>query len=551
MPNMFLIAVGYGGYISPVKLVIVLALMYAWFWVVSWVYADANSVGLLSDVRTAIVLGAGAAGVLIWLLFPVFIVGMLIYLIAVAASTLAYVKLRNLNVPEFEKVLTADHIKGLIGKKEENVTTAEDFVFITTNNNEVPQPQPKTPEFFGYKMAHDILSDAIWRRASDMVFTPTQQNYQLVYYVDGAAIKQPEVAKDQVGYFIRFVKNLGGLNTEEKRKPQKGSFRVFQNKKNIEWEVQTAGSTAGEKIMIKQMAEQNITQLTDLGLTDTQYEQLCNIDEAGQGLYIISGSKKSGVTSTLYSLLRNHDAFLNNICTVETKPTSSLPNIAQNVFSLSDTGTTTFAKKLLSIVRMDPDIIGIAECNDSETAKVACEAAKSGKTVYIIIEAENSVKALVRWIKLVGDKDAAVKNLTGISNQRLLRKLCDNCKQGYEPNKEILRKFNIAAEKAKVFYKAGKVIYDKKGRPSPCEICQQTGYLGRMAIFEVIFFDDQLRDALAKVASSSEINTEFRRARMLYLQEQALRKVMEGKTAINEMVRILSSSKKPSGKRAR
>jgi type II secretory ATPase GspE/PulE/Tfp pilus assembly ATPase PilB-like protein len=151
-------------------------------------------------------------------------------------------------------------------------------------------------------------------------------------------------------------------------------------------------------------------------------------------------------------------------------------------------------------------------------------------------------------MKLVGDRGLATEALLGISNQRLLRKLCEECKQAYEPNKELLRKFNIPAEKAKVFYRAGKVQYDKRGKPSTCEDCQGTGFVGRMGVFEIIMINDELRNAMRQSKSLSEISTQFRRAKMLYLQEQALRRVVGGTTAINEMVRVLAKSKKKTKK---
>ena len=137
----------------------------------------------------------------------------------------------------------------------------------------------------------------------------------------------------------------------------------------------------------------------------------------------------------------------------------------------------------------------------------------------------------------------SAETLLGISNQRLIRILCEECKQAYAPDKELFRKFNIAAEKTKVLYRAGKVQYDKHGKPLTCEHCQGTGYFGRTGVFELITINDELRKVLMKSKSLPEIGTQFRRAKMLYLQEQALRKVIAGKMAINEMIRVLSASK--------
>ena len=548
MPGLLLSAVEYSGYISIVKFLVFLVLFFPWLPLLSWVYADAKAVGTKEVFWTAIVFGLGAVAAIIWLVMPVFIIGMLFYLIVVGAASVSYVMHRNARVPDFDRVLTAEHLKGLFTSEEKKLETLKSFIFITANNNEVPVPQPQTPDFFGYKVAHDILTDATWRRASDIVFSPTPQNYNVAYYVDGAALKQPTIARDQMEYFVRFVKNLADLDADEKRKPQKGKFRVYQNKENTEWEVATAGSTAGEQVQLRHITQQTITKLADINLTPNQYEQLNKINELKQGLFIIAGPKKSGVTSTFYALLRNHDAFINSVNTLERKPSAELPNITQNVFTLSDTGTTTYAKKLQAVVRMGPDVVGVTDCEDGETAQVACAAAKDGKIVYVTLKADNVIRALGKWMKLVGDRELATEALLGISNQRLLRKLCEECKQAYEPNKELLRKFNIPAEKAKVFYRAGKVQYDKRGKPSTCEDCQGTGFVGRMGVFEIIMINDELRNAMRQSKSLSEISTQFRRAKMLYLQEQALRRVVGGTTAINEMVRVLAKSKKKTKK---
>ena len=544
MPDLLLTSIEYSGYISIAKFAVFLILFFLWLSLLIWVYRDATTVGTKEAFWTAIVFGAGAAAAIIWLVMPFFIIGMLFYLIAVGASSTSYVMHRNTRVPDFQRVLTTEHIRGLFTGKQKELDTLKSFVFITANNNEVPMPQPKTPDFFGYKAAYDILSDATWRRASNIVFSPTPQNYNVTYYVDGTALKQPTITREQMEYFAHFLKNLADLDANEKRKPQRGKFRIHQKQENTGWEVATAGSTAGEQIQLKQITQQDIMKLTDIGLTTSQYEQLNKFRDVKRGVFIVGGPKKSGVTTTFYALLKNHDPYMYSISTLERQPAAELPNITQNIFSLSDTSITTYAKKLQSVVRMGPDIAGVADCADAETAQIACAAAKDGKTVYITLEADNVIQALGKWMKLIGDRDLAVEVLLGISNQRLLRKLCDECKQAYEPNKELLRKFNIPAEKAKVFYRAGKVQYGRRGKSTTCENCQGTGFVGRICVFEIITINDELRKTIRQSKSLSEISTQFRRAKMRYLQEQALRKVVAGTTAINEMVRTLSKKKK-------
>jgi type II secretory ATPase GspE/PulE/Tfp pilus assembly ATPase PilB-like protein len=553
MPELLMASVEYGGYISIIEFIIFLALVFPWFWLVTWVYQDTKAVGTQEVFWTAAVFGAGAATALLWLAMPLFIIGLILYLIAVGTACVSYVTHRNARVMDYDRILTADHIKGLFASKDKKIEDLKSFVFITANKNEVPLPQPKTPDFFGYRAGHDIFTDAIWRRASDVVFSPTPQDYKVAYQIDGAVLKQPSIAREQMEYFIRFLKHLTDLDINEKRKPQKGKFTIRQAEKNTEWEVITAGSTAGEQVSVKQNVQQSSTKLTDIGLMPEQLKQLNAIRNLKQGLLIITGTPKSGVTTTFYALLRNHDAFINSINTLEKQPLFELPNITQNVFTLSDTGTTTFDKKLQAIIRMGPDIVGVADCRDAETARVICKAAKDAKIMYLTLEADGVVRALAKWIQLVGDKNLAVDALIGISNQRLLRVLCTECKQAYAPNKELLKKFSVSAEIAKVLYRAGKVQYDKHGKPRVCENCQGTGFVGRTGVFEIVAIDNHLRNALKQSTSLQEIGAQFRGAKMLYLQEQALRKVLAGTTSINEMVRVFSksSNQKPKQSRAK
>lgn len=548
MPDFILSSAEYTGYISIIKFLVFLVLFFLWLPIVGWVYNDAKAVGTKEVLWTAVLLATGASAVIIFLFIPVFLIGALIYAIAVATASLIYVKHRNSRVMDYARVLTADHIKSLFSAKEKTLDELKGFLFVTANNNEVPLPQAQTPDFFGYKSAYEILTDAAWRRASDIIFTPASQNYSVTYYVDGTALKQPPISRGQLEYSINLLKTIADLDTKEKRKPQKGIFKIRRGKNDTEWEITTAGSTAGEQIRLQKVIQQSTSRLEDIGLMPEQLEQLNTLRNLKQGLFIVTGPQKTGVTTTFYALLRNHDAFINSINTLERRPTAELPNITQNAFTLSDTGTSTYAKKLQEIIRMGPDIVGVADCQNTETAQSTCMAAKDGKIMYTTLTADSVVIAAGRWLKLVGDRNLAAQTLLGICNQRLIRKLCEECKQAYAPNKELLRKFNIPADKVKALFRTGKVIIGKRGKEMTCDQCQGTGYVGRTGIFEIISINDQLRKTIIQSKSLSEIGAQFRATKMLYLQEQALRKVINGTTSINEMIRVLSPKTKTKAK---
>jgi len=554
MPDLLLTAIVFGSYISIAKLIVFMALFFGWLWLITWIYDDAISVEAKEVFWSSLIFGIGAGAALLWMMIPMFAIGLIIYLLAVGISSMVYISHRNSMVMQSDKILTLEHIKSILSKKDKNAKVQiKGFTFYTANKNEVPRPDVKSKDFHGYKTAHDIIIEALEKRTSSISFTPTSHNYSVAYNIDGVNLKQPEMEVELARYLIRFLKQLADLNVEEKRKPQHGRFKIRKDNDTTDWEIYCAGSTAGEQFQLRLMTQEVEERLTDIGLLPNQLKAISQLQNVNQGIVLVTGPKQSGVTTTFYAMLREHDAFMNSINTFERKTTAVLPNITQDTFELSDTGTTTFAKRLRSIYRMGPDIVGVAGCQDSDTAKEICDAAQKGVLSYVVIEADSVMKALSKWIKLVGDRKLATETLSGICNQRLLRKLCDECKQGYSPNKELLRKFNLPADKAKVMYREGKVIYDKHGKPSTCPQCHGIGFIGRVGIFEMILLNNKLKQAMLKAKSMQEIDSVFRGAKMLYLQEQGLNKVIAGTSSVNEMIRALSAQasnvKKPVNKK--
>lgn len=533
-----------GAYLSIFKIVVFIIAFFAWLPLFNWVNQDAKNIHTKAKDWTMALFLAGAAGSLVWLVIPLFIIGLLIYIIAVGTIAIIYIMHRNSLVDEYQKVLTADHIRGLFTNQQKQVDKInKGLIFTTANKNKVPPPEPKTPEFYGFKTAQEFFEGAILGRASDVVLIPATPQYQVNFVIDGVIEKQPPRERAEVEYFIRYLKHLADLDVEEKRKPQTGKFSVQKDGQPYDWEVITAGTTAGEQVKLKLQAAHNLLRLPELGLTPEQLAQFQKFGSDYKGVFIVSGPKKSGVTTTFYALIRNNDPFLNNINILEKEPIGELPNVTQVVYSLSDTGTTSYARRFQSLLRTGPDIIGVEHCEeDKDIARLACSAAKDNRMTYVTMEAANVIDAIGKWLHLVADKTTAFDHLAGVSNQRLVRKLCDKCREPYEPNREMLRKFNIPADKIKQFYRPGEPQVDKHGRPKVCPHCQGTGFFGREAVFELIFLTDETRNLLKQAKSKTDVANILRHARMLYLQEQAIRKVATGLTSINEVIRAISGA---------
>jgi type II secretory ATPase GspE/PulE/Tfp pilus assembly ATPase PilB-like protein len=538
MPIDLLAAVEYGGYISFWKLLFYAAGVLGWMPLVNWIFTDSRAVRTNKFIWTLAAAAAGLVALIVWLLVPVFFIGLLIYLIIVVGVAVAYVMHRNSRVADFERVLTADHLKNLFSNPQKKIEQASHGIsFITGNGNDAPIPEPKSVELEGFLQLCGLIDDALWRRADEIRFIPQKDDYAVVYIIDGVTSKQDPKGRPEMDAFLYYIKHLADLEVEEKRKPQKGRFTAVKENVRSSWEVSTSGSTAGEQLKLERTSELVSRKFEDLGLNDNQYESIDSLKQLKKGLILLSGPEKSGVTTSFYTLLAHHDPFMNNINTLEKNPGASLPNITQFTYTLSDTGTTTYARRFQTILRKGPDIVGVSDVDDPQTAKLACAAAQDGKIVYVTLEATSVNQAMEKWLKLVGDKNLLAETLEAVINQRLVRKLCLDCRQAYQPNPALFKKFNIPADEVNTFYRPGDIEYDKHGRPILCKTCQGTGFYGRCGLFETIRMTDALRDVIRTAKTSQEIATAFRRAGMLYMQEQSIKKVSNGITSINEVIR--------------
>ncbi|MHC4962900.1 MAG: ATPase, T2SS/T4P/T4SS family, partial [Planctomycetota bacterium] len=452
MPSDLIAAVEYGGYISLWKLLLFSLAVFGWAPLVHWVFTDSQAVRTNAFTWTLAVVIGGAVALFLWLLIPVFFVGLLLYLIVLGGTAMAYITHRNSRVADFEKILSADHLRGLFVNQEKKIEkVSHGLTFITANGNEVPLPEPKTRELEGFIITCDLIDDAVWNRADVARLVPQKDEYAVVYEIDGAPTKQDSKTREEVDNFTYYIKQLACLDVEEKRKPQRGPFKtVLPDGEQVEWEVRTSGSTAGEQIRIERISGIASLQIEDLGLNENQIKSISSLRDIKSGLILISGIKKSGLTTTFYTLLGNHDPFLNNINTLERQVSAQLQNV------------------------------GVSDCDEAQTAQLACAAANDGRVVYVVMAAESVNEAIAKWLKYVGNNALVADTLTAVINQRLVRKLCPDCRQSYQPNPALFKKFNISPDEAGTFYRPGEIAYDKHGRAIACENCQGTGFFGRI-----------------------------------------------------------------------
>jgi type II secretory ATPase GspE/PulE/Tfp pilus assembly ATPase PilB-like protein len=529
-----------GNYFSTLKILVMIVLMLPWLYASTWINKDAVTVHSNQAAWSLSALGSGLVAMLLWLLLPWWLAGLGIYLVLTGSVIGSYVAHRNKRVVPQARVLTAEHIKGLMGSRKSKVVEVVRHVKLYSANGRpvLAPPEEDIAAREAHNMAQNFLHNVILYRASDADLTPTGAQAAVRFMVDGVIQQQPAAEREEAEAAIDYMKGIAGLNVEEKRRPQSGKLSLEMGAVHMDIAVTTAGTTHGQRMQLRVVQEAVRTNLDELGLPEDVRKRVEAMNQVPKGLIIVSGPRQNGLTSTLYSLLRRHDAFMKQLASMENPRAVDLENVSQGTYK----DQTELPKVLASMMRRDPDVMMVDRCETAQGAGVIIGAAAE-KYLLLGMNADSSFVALAKWVKLAEDrKEEALKVLRAILCQMLLRKLCPNCREAYHPAREVLAKLNLPADKIEKLYRPPtKPLTDEKGNPIVCPTCHGTGYFGRTAAFELLELTDEIRRIVLEGGSLSKIKAACRKGRMLYLQEQALRKVIEGVTGVDEVIRVSKS----------
>jgi type II secretory ATPase GspE/PulE/Tfp pilus assembly ATPase PilB-like protein len=250
---------------------------------------------------------------------------------------------------------------------------------------------------------------------------PGKDGYRLVYQIDGVPGEQAEgVTLDQGEKVIRGLKRIAGLNVEEIRRPQMGRIKTALLSHEGEiglTEVQTSGTTAGERLRLHVKVGPTLMKVPDLGLAPSRLESLVGILSKPTGLFLMSAPAANGATTTQYAVVRSHDVYIHNIHTLERRGMVELDNITQQLYDGTQ-GNVTYARMLQTVLRREPDIILVSDCEDRETAQLCARAASADRKIYLGMQAKDTFDALQKFLSYVGDNPLAAKALLGVLNQR-------------------------------------------------------------------------------------------------------------------------------------
>lgn len=549
-------AIEAGPYVNLIKIAVVIAALVGWTQAVQWVDHDTDVVKTKREQWNLINVSGGLFAALVLVVLPfwggqMFLVGVAFWVLLSGAPMVAYIMHRNGRVAPPRRILTIGHLKRTLGARAAKKAPKDKGVRvqIIDHAGTIVQMPDDYEEALAFQAVQEFLFDLFWRRASDADMLANKDKYRLVCRVDGVATEHPDGIPTENGErILRYLKKLAGLNVEEIRRPQTGKLQValLGHEGEVDYtEVNTSGTTAGERLRLRIPLGRTLLRLHELGISRPRFEILRKqILAKNRGLLLISAPPQQGLTTTQYAILRGHDAYMNNIHSLERRPLTEVDNITQHRYDGPSTDVS-YARTLQTILSGGCDILMIGECEDRETAQIATRAAIENRKVYMGIHAKDTFDALSKYFAFIGDQRLAVKTLLGVLNQRLARILCTECREAFQPDPATLKKLNLPADKIERFYRPpSEPQAAKRGKAVACRKCQGTGYFGRRGFFELLVVDPAVRKLIAEGATIDRIKAQCRQNKMYYLQEEGLLKVIGGKTSMNEILRCLRTGEK-------
>ncbi|WLR50090.1 ATPase, T2SS/T4P/T4SS family [Bacillus tianshenii] len=376
------------------------------------------------------------------------------------------------------------------------------------------------------RLVNDMLAWGAQQKASDIHIDPQENRILIRYRVDGILHTERALSKDIQNQLTARIKIMANLNITEVRLPQDGRIKITIKEKPVDLRISTLPTVFGEKIVIRILdLSSALNKLSELGFNKINYQRFLKLIEQPTGMVLITGPTGSGKSSTLYAALNHLNSEGVNIVTVEDPVEYQIEGINQ-VQVKAGIGLT-FAKGLRSILRQDPDIVMVGEIRDTETAEIAIRASLTGHLVFSTLHTNSSLATIPRLIDMGVEPFLVVSSLTGIVAQRLLRRVCKDCRTEYEPTEM----------EEKLFRKRGLtpgVLYRGKG----CSKCNETGYKGRVAIHEILVLDDELRNRLMNNRSFANLKEYAMKSGMIFLIDDGLLKAKQGITTIEEVLRV-------------
>ena len=382
------------------------------------------------------------------------------------------------------------------------------------------------------KFVNNLLFRAVKEHSSDIHIEPMEREVVVRYRVDGVLYEVTRIPKAAQSRIISRVKIMGNLNIAEKRVPQDGRIRIKIAGKDVDIRLSTLPTSHGERIVMRLLDRSTVLlDVTDLGFDQRKLQDFNTLIHQPHGIMLVTGPTGSGKTTTLYAALSKLNSPDRNIITIEDPVEYQLPGIGQ--IHVNSKINMTFAAGLRSILRQDPDVIMVGEIRDFETAEIAVQASLTGHLVLSTIHTNDASSSITRMVDMGVEPFLVGSSVIGIMAQRLVRRLCSHCKEPYHPTDAEISELGarielvIGTERPEAFYRA-----------AGCMHCNERGYSGRSAIFELLMVNDAIRQMILTNSNSTVLKRKAMENGMFTLREDGVRNIYKGVTSVDEVIRV-------------
>lgn len=372
-----------------------------------------------------------------------------------------------------------------------------------------------------------LVRDAYDATASDIHLEATRTGLGARFRVDGVLVPAPEPPSHLHLAVVSRIKLLAELDIAERRRPQDGRIRVRLEARELDLRVSTVPTMFGESVVLRLLDHggRPVT-LDELGMTPAILATMTQLSARPHGMMLVTGPTGSGKTTTLYAALQRREASTEKIITVEDPIEYQLPGITQ--MPVHRQAGVTFSAALRAILRQDPDVVMIGEMRDRETAEIAVQAAMTGHLVFTTLHTNDAVSAVPRLLDLGVPDYLVAATLEGVLAQRLVRRICPDCRVEYEPKPDTVASIAEGSMAARRFWHG-----------AGCPACRGTGFRGRLGVFELLAATDELRDAIAARATRATLRAIATKTGLLSLRSDGWRKVQAGFTTVEEVLRVV------------
>jgi type IV pilus assembly protein PilB len=378
------------------------------------------------------------------------------------------------------------------------------------------------------RLVNLIILQAVRQHASDIHIEPQKQQLRVRYRIDGILYNAMTLPQHVHAAVVSRLKIMADIDIAERRLPQDGRIPLTIDKREIDIRVSTIPAVDGEKVVLRILDKSGgILGLETIGLMPENRRRFEALIEKPYGIILLTGPTGSGKTTTLYAILNQLNSIERNITAIEDPVEYQIPGI--NQVQVNPKAGLTFSTGLRSFLRQDPDVIMVGEIRDEETARIAIHAALTGHLVLSTLHTNDAAGALTRLIDMGIEPFLVASSVMGVIAQRLVRVLCDRCKQAYLPPPELRQRLGAASDESQLTF----------WRPAGCEFCTRIGYRGRTGIFEIMVMDESIKSLLTRGAAAGAIKAEAIRAGMKTLADDGLAKAALGVTSPEEVLDVV------------